>query len=46
MTYDRVSEDDDRTLAIVYDYQGIAEAIATERDAEVQATSSPTVSDS
>ena len=46
MTYDRQTEDDDRTLAIVYDYQGIAEAIATERDAEVQATSSSTASDS
>jgi len=29
VTYDRQTEDDDRTLAIVYDYRGISDAIAS-----------------
>lgn len=29
ITYDRQTEDDDRTLAIVYDYRGISDAIAS-----------------
>lgn len=38
MTYDRQTEDDDRTLAIVYDYRGIADAIASSQDAAPEVT--------
>jgi len=38
VTYDRQTEDDDRTLAIVYDYQGIADAIASMQDAVPEVT--------
>ena len=38
MTYDRQTEDDDRTLAIVYDYRGILDAIASSQDAATEVT--------
>ena len=38
MTYDRQTEDDDRTLAIVYDYRGILDAIASAQDAAPEVT--------
>lgn len=38
MTYDRQTEDDDRTLAIVYDYRGILDAIASMQDAVPEVT--------
>ena len=38
VTYDRQTEDDDRTLAIVYDYRGIADAIASAQDAAPEVT--------
>ena len=38
VTYDRQTEDDDRTLAIVYDYRGIADAIASAQDAASEVT--------
>jgi serine/threonine protein phosphatase PrpC len=38
MTYDRQTEDDDRTLAIVYDYRGILDAIASMQDVVPEVT--------
>jgi serine/threonine protein phosphatase PrpC len=44
ITYDRQTEDDDRTLAIVYDYRGIADAIASVQDEASEVAPSEIVS--
>lgn len=44
VAYDRQTEDDDRTLAIVYDYRGIADAIASMQDAPSEVTPQEIVS--